>query len=1243
MTTTNLHHRSHATDAMGDDATDALLPGSRSPLHAGCSLTSGGMRIGITRSGAVSFVRVGDIQVSQYEPGPHDAPISGLWLRRRQGGRIDSLRLIGSCASADWRIRDGQVVWQGRGLGVAWSVKLSMAGTEHGGRWVWHVEVSPAASSESMHEPASCVVSGSDVAGDGGHADGPASDAADVTWDLVSAQDLALAPTEQALSSEPYISQYIAYHVEKTADVGDVLAARQTMADAPRLTLLTTGIAQGCAAYLTDGFDFYGRETRRGCPPRALADPDWDGGHINQYEFGMACLLSTPRPLGAGLTWDVWSSFRSDFRGQLDDACLDDSRTALRLLADSAYGDDYECAGDEGAHGDIQCRSDGNEPVSLMACAPVLNGNELSDEEFLALGNGDVTNVERAGTRQSAANRPLTSATSTDGESMARVSPRGVQGTGRVLSYFSTHARHIVSQAKELEVDRSHGQILLAGGHADPEPTLAATTYAPGVFASHLVLGNTNMNRLVSVHRTSLNLARSQGVRILVRTGGAWRILGVPSAYVMDVGGSAWLYRMDGICLEVTTTAGATDNTIAVEMKASRPIDAMMTIDIENPGNWRVDEDGTAAVDERHSVVIAPRADCAAGRHCPGLRYSFESTDAMLSGDDLLFRTREAGPQERTGGRNTGMLVFRADASTHMRVVMAASMAGSDEARRISRAEVLAVSSREETLARHYRCVCSFARGFEVHGGQGLEEFNVIMPWFVQNAQVHFLSPHGLEQYSGAAWGTRDVCQGPFELALAFGHDDIARSIVLKVFAHQNTDGSLPQWFMFDEYAYLYQKDSHGDIPVWPLMAIGEYLDASGDESILDEHVGFWDRDTDRPCDGESTVLDHLERTISYIRSHRVPGTRLFSYGEGDWDDTLQPARESMKKEMASTWTIALLYQASAALARLLDSAGSTKLASEFGDEASLIRSVFAEDFVFDGVLAGYVSFSHGEPRPIIHPDDTRTGIQYRLISMTRSIIAGLLSPESERRHERIVNENLHYPDGMRLMNRPAAFHDGVTSVFKRAEQSANVGREIGLMYTHAHIRYCEALALLGRDTLGEELLRISPVGQFSRLSTSEPRQRNCYFASSDADFPDRYTAARQWDRLRAGSPHPVGVRGGWRVYSSGPGIYIRQTVQHLFGVQIHADSVVFDPVLSTHDDGVTLRMALFGRMRTLRYHVVPGGLPVEVSVHGERILGDEIPLPYRTGGVRVSSGALGSADIIDITVGCDRGPHESK
>ena len=434
------------------------------------------------------------------------------------------------------------------------------------------------------------------------------------------------------------------------------------------------------------------------------------------------------------------------------------------------------------------------------------------------------------------------------------------------------------------------------------------------------------------------------------------------------------------------------------------------------------------------------------------------------------------------------MITFAAEGVRELRVAAAASDNGVSQASELA-ASALGVrgavdgdgidSDTDAVLAEHYRIISAYADDLQVRTDGRLAELNRVVPWFVQNALVHFLSPHGLEQYSGAAWGTRDVCQGPFELALAFGHFDTAREIILGVLRHQNPDGSLPQWFMFDEYRAMYQHDSHGDIPVWPLMAVGEYLEATGDTSVLGDTAPYWDEPNGDYSAESHTVCDHLLSILSYIRAHRVPGTELFSYGEGDWDDTLQPAQASMKKEMASTWTIALLYQATRRLGELLRGKdGCEALADQCSSEASTIRGAFTKDFIFDDVLAGYVSFTDEGPKPVIHPDDTRTGITYRLIPMTRSIIAGLLDDEETRRHEAIIDEHLHYPDGVRLMNRPAAYHDGVTTVFKRGEQAANVGREIGLMYTHAHIRYTEALAALGRDSVEQAVkgLNAEPV-----------------------------------------------------------------------------------------------------------------------------------------------------------------------
>ena len=62
-------------------------------------------------------------------------------------------------------------------------------------------------------------------------------------------------------------------------------------------------------------------------------------------------------------------------------------------------------------------------------------------------------------------------------------------------------------------------------------------------------------------------------------------------------------------------------------------------------------------------------------------------------------------------------------------------------------------------------------------------------------------------------------------------------------------------------------------------------------------------------------------------------------------------------------------------------------------------------------------------------------------------------------------------------MDRPVAYHGGPERVFRRAESAAFFGREIGLMYVHAHLRYGEAMAVLGEaEALWEALRVVNPV-----------------------------------------------------------------------------------------------------------------------------------------------------------------------
>ena len=93
-------------------------------------------------------------------------------------------------------------------------------------------------------------------------------------------------------------------------------------------------------------------------------------------------------------------------------------------------------------------------------------------------------------------------------------------------------------------------------------------------------------------------------------------------------------------------------------------------------------------------------------------------------------------------------------------------------------------------------------------------------------------------------------------------------------------------------------------------------------------------------------------------------------------------------------------------------------------------------------------------------------------------------------------------------MDKPLAYRGGPETIFRRGESAAFFGREIGLMYVHAHLRYAEAMSALGdSQALWDALVVANPIAVTERLSHASLRQRNAYFSSSDAAFRDRYEA----------------------------------------------------------------------------------------------------------------------------------------
>jgi len=287
-----------------------------------------------------------------------------------------------------------------------------------------------------------------------------------------------------------------------------------------------------------------------------------------------------------------------------------------------------------------------------------------------------------------------------------------------------------------------------------------------------------------------------------------------------------------------------------------------------------------------------------------------------------------------------------------------------------------------------------------------------------------------------------------------------------------------------------------------------------------------------------------------------ILNTYLPKYDGGDWNDTLQPKEERLKDVMASSWTIALLYQTLKSL-KVVVKEVSRDFYQEIKEFNKKMKADYQRYLIKDDIPAGFVIIDDKITR-LLHPSDLETKISYRLLSLQRAIISEIVSKDKRLQYLDIIKKELSHPDGVRLMDKPVNYHYGTQTYFTRAETAANFGREIGIMYVHAHLRYIEALL---KENSGKEALlnleKVSPINITKRVKNANIRQANLYFSSSDAAYNNRYLAQENYHLVKEGA---IKVKAGWRLYSSGPGLYLAQFINNLLGIKVKNNNLFLNP-----------------------------------------------------------------------------------
>jgi len=980
-----------------------------------------------------------------------------------------------------------------------------------------------------------------------------------VELDLIYLQDVGLKPMTGGLINEYYVSQYLERLILEDQHHGAVVCCRQNMKESVGYPWLMIAGKNTAAAGSVDGMQFYGKTYREtGIPGGLLADTL--GGNY-AGESSVIALQEKPFILEAG--WHHQSAFVATYLPDHGPATSPDDLKQLPGLF-------------------LEFIDQVSVPDQDQLISP--DKNLFNTSSFLPVD--DLTNQE------------LDRYFGTEKRHCE-------EENGQLLSFFYGQSNHVMLRAKEILADRPHAHIMQANaGFAPDENIVSTTAFAFGVFNSHLSQGNTNFNVLLSVCTSQFNISPESGQRIFVEIDGCYYLLGVPSAFEIGLNYCRWIYKHGDLCFQVRTWTSATAPKVNMDFKvlSSSYVRLLITHDFDTLNGWEI-----IPGSDPYQFVARPEAGSMISGKFPQARFRVIvnniQADYKACGEEALYPGNKI--------RNGSLFVLDVSHTANFCMSFIGEVCSDVKTSPIENADEQWLSDcfGAQSFWRHLSLNLSL-KGDQ----QDAKAIREILPWYGMNALTHFLTPYGLEQFSGAAWGTRDVSQGPIDLLLTMEKYDEAKQVLRIIFSNQNPDGGWPQWWMFDSYSHIRAHDSHGDVFYWVIIALSNYIKVTGDLKILEEVVPYY-HENGSTDPKKTPISEHVDRLIRMIINSFIPGTALVPFGGGDWNDSLQPVSKELAERMISSWTVEMNYQAFMQYQAVYELAGDATKVKELDDVCERIKTDFNKYLIKDGVVGGYGLVDEDRSISVmLHPSDTITGVHYSLLPMERGIISEIFTKEQAEHHQDLIEQHLKGPDGARLMDRPLKYKGGIQTIFQRAESSTFFGREIGLMYVHEHIRFAESLARTGKaDAFVKALRQAIPVAYREIVPCGDIRQSNCYYSSSDVAFKSRYEADELYNEIKTGK---ITLRGGWRVYSSGPGIYISMIVTRLLGLRVEFGNVIVDPVIPHSMDGLSASMDFMGHSVTFRYAVKENCYsPKAIAIDGKVLRFTHEDNKYRLGG----------------------------